>query len=189
MRLVLFVVAGALALAAGLPKAALAQGVTLEQRVQRTEDLLSIQKLVVADYSTALDTRDWKAFGDLFTQDGELRLLSHAMPPMSFKGREAVRGALSGPPPANLPVPLPAERPVTMKHVITNPSVTLNGDTATATSYYSEVGKLANGKDILGASGYYADELKRVEGQWRFARRTIYDYDLPAKDQAGAAPQ
>lgn len=49
--------------------------------------------------------------------------------------------------------------------------VTVDGDHATMRSYYFVVGTTEQ-PPAIGATGGYDDELVRVDGQWRFARRT-----------------
>jgi hypothetical protein len=167
----------------------------IEERLQRLEDLQAIEALIIGRYSTALDTRDWKALGNLFTEDGVLDFVSLEKGPapfVSYKGRDGIPKGLSGPPPANTPQSAPrldgpptgappAGGPLGIRHIITNPTITLNGDTATATTYLIEAARLPDGKIMNGISGHYADELRRVNGKWYIARRVIYDYDLPEK--------
>lgn len=193
MRHVLIAAASCLVVASSV-FAAPAQS-KIEERLQRLEDLQAIEALIVGEYSTALDTRDWKALGDLFTEDGVLDFVAREKGPapfVSYKGREAIPKGLSGPPPTNVPQSAPrlggppqgtqpASRPIGIRHIITNPTITLNGDTATATTYLIEVARLADGRLMNGITGHYADELRRVDGKWYFARRVIYDYDLPEK--------
>ena len=56
----------------------------LEQRVQRLEDRLAINDLVVM-YATLLDDAQWEALGELFTTDGVF-----GSPHSTTTGREAV---------------------------------------------------------------------------------------------------
>jgi ketosteroid isomerase-like protein len=59
------------------------------------------------------------------------------------------------------------------KHITTNPSVTVHGDTADATSYFVRVDAGAeSGPAVVLASGRYLDELTRDEdGAWRIRSR------------------
>lgn len=86
------------------------------------------------------------------------------------------------------------ERYISMKHLITNPSIELDGDNATATSYWIEVAVSKDDKHSIAGGGYYADVLKRVNGAWRFKQRVIYNHDIGLKPTsespapAGAPP-
>jgi ketosteroid isomerase-like protein len=59
------------------------------------------------------------------------------------------------------------------KHVTTNPSVALDGDSARATSYFLRVDAGAeSGPAVVLASGRYVDELVREpDGSWRIRAR------------------
>jgi hypothetical protein len=71
-----------------------------------------------------------------------------------------------------------------MKHVITNPRIQVNGDQATATTYWQEVSIEKDGKVNIRSTGYYHDVLKRDQGRWRFKSREVFNYDM-----AAVAPQ
>lgn len=162
----------------------------IEERLQKVEDRQAIEALIIGGYSTALDTGDWTAFGNLFTEDGVLETVGRESPVpfASFKGREAISKAFTGPPPGNAPKEAPkmdagGAVPVSARHIITNPTVVLKGDRATATTYLIEEARTADGKVIKGIIGHYFDELRRINGKWYIARRVIYDTDLPNKQQ------
>jgi 3-phenylpropionate/cinnamic acid dioxygenase small subunit len=153
---------------------------SIAQRLQAVEDRLDIQQLVTSDYSTAVDTRDLNALADLFTEDGEFTLLATQFPPKHFKGRAAIEQALAPPPPGVAPPNAggpPGGMPVSQKHVITNTQIQLDGDDATATSYWMEVAIGKDEKVNVMSTGYYSDVLKRDGRRWRFKSRTVYDYD------------
>jgi hypothetical protein len=46
---------------------------------------------------------------------------------------------------------------------------------------------LRDGKTQVIGSGHYLDELKKVNGQWKFAKRTILQ-DVPGRSPAPPAP-
>ena len=56
------------------------------------------------------------------------------------------------------------------RHCTINEVVEGDGDRATMRSYYFVVGT-DDPSPTMGATGGYDDELVRVDGQWRFARR------------------
>jgi len=134
----LSLVAAGLALALVGNSLAWADEGSIAARLQAVEDQAAIEKLVTSDYSTALDTEDWNAFGALFTADAEFRLLAKQFPPREYKGNAAIQKSFI--PPSELPAgEVPPGVRASIKHVITNPHVQLDGDRATATSYWMEV--------------------------------------------------
>jgi 3-phenylpropionate/cinnamic acid dioxygenase small subunit len=58
------------------------------------------------------------------------------------------------------------------KHLVVDPRISVTGDSAQATSYFMILGSLA-GRPHIRATGSYRDELRRVDGAWRFASRTV----------------
>jgi outer membrane murein-binding lipoprotein Lpp len=153
----------------------------LETRVQALEDQEAIRQLVVADYATALDFMDMKAYAGLFTDDGELSIGG-----MVMKGHEAIERMFAPPPPGSPPPPpMPVQpgvkpmppmdgppRPRQVPHVITNTSYTIDGDSAKGVCYWSEI-MLIDGRPGIVNMGHYEDVLKKVNGKWKFAKRTI----------------
>ncbi len=61
------------------------------------------------------------------------------------------------------------------KHVVTNPIVAVDGDTATCRSYYTVFQQTDDFPLQPVVAGRYHDRFERVEGQWRFSYR---DYTL-----------
>lgn len=154
---------------------------SMATRLQALEDRAAVEELIVSGYSTAIDARDWKALAALFTEDGDFKLLAKQFPPREFKGRAAIEKAFA--PSADMPMPdvsaLSGGLPVSMKHVITNPHVRLDGDRATATAYWMEVAIMTDGNTHVAATGYYHDTLKRDGRGWKFKVREVYAYDMP----------
>jgi len=173
----LSLVAAGLALALAGNSLAWADEGSIAARLQAVEDQAAIEKLVTSDYSTALDTEDWNAFGALFTADAEFRLLAKQFPPREYKGNAAIQKSLI--PPSELPAgEVPPGARASIKHVITNPHVQLDGDRATATSYWMEVMIGEDLKPSVRATGYYRDVLKRDNGRWKFQTREVFAYDM-----------
>lgn len=56
------------------------------------------------------------------------------------------------------------------RHVITNVSIHLEGDRGTGTAYFIDCVAL-DGKILVIAFGTYQDELRKVDGRWRFSYR------------------
>jgi SnoaL-like domain len=54
----------------------------------------------------------------------------------------------------------------------------VHGDTASGGAYWTET-TLVNSKPAVVGSGHYVDELKKVNGKWKFTKRTVIR-DVPA---------
>jgi uncharacterized protein (TIGR02246 family) len=136
----------------------------LAARLQRVEDLLEIHQLFV-DYGLALDAGDFDAYAALFAEDGEVLL----GPVGRAKGRAEIQAlmtkTLSGGVGSSL-------------HIISNPQVQLDGDTATSQVMWTVVTRDDSGQAKLGMVGKHRDDLVREHGRWRFARRRGF-VDIP----------
>ena len=163
------------------PTAAPAQAVSasVAARVQRVEDELAIQRVLV-DYAAFLDGRDYAHYAALFTPDGEWRNAAG-----SHKGQAAIRAMLES-------VMGPAGAPNRANyHVITNPRIDLDGDRATATSRYLFVMRGPGGAPTPALAGIYRDEFVRQGGAWKIRRRVADDI-MPTPEEwrtIMAAPQ
>jgi SnoaL-like domain len=148
----------------------------LATRLAAVEDRLAIEQLVMGDYPRALDEVRLKDYAALFTADGVLDIPGLT----TLKGPDAIYKFLStpgvfDPPPApgepkRPPSPMP--KPYQVPHITSSPSYKVNGTSATGGVYWTEV-TLVDGKAQVVGSGHYLDELKKVNGQWKFAKRTI----------------
>jgi uncharacterized protein (TIGR02246 family) len=119
-------------------------------------DRQAIEQLIAGRYPNALDTRDFDTYAALYTEDGELTLQGNIV-----KGRAAIKEFVAA---------LPAEPRVI--HPITNMSYAIDGDTATGGAYWQDIG-LVNGSPGVAIAGRYEDTLRRVNGQWQIAKRSI----------------
>jgi uncharacterized protein (TIGR02246 family) len=151
----------------------------LAARLQRVEDELAIQAVLV-DYAAFLDGRDYARYAALFTPDAEWTNGAG-----SHKGQAAIRQMLES-------VMGPAGGSnVANYHIITNPRVALNGDRATATSRYLFVMRGPDGQPTPSLAGVYRDDLIRQGGTWKIKRRVADDImPTPAEwRKIMAAPQ
>jgi 3-phenylpropionate/cinnamic acid dioxygenase small subunit len=64
------------------------------------------------------------------------------------------------------------------KHVVTNPIISVDGDTATCRSYYTVLQQTDDFSLQVIVSGRYHDRFERVEGGWRFSYRDYSMMDL-----------
>ena len=154
----------------------------LSARITAIEDRLAIEKLVEGDYSRALDEVRMKDYADLWAPDGILIIPSLK----TVHGPDNIYKLLSTPgifdpkpkegepkrPSSSLP------KPYQVPHHISSLRYEVNRDTASGSSYWLEVA-LKDGIPQVVGSGHYLDELVKINGQWKFSKRTIVR-DIPA---------
>ena len=126
------------------------------------EDVHAIQRLK-HEYCFAIDGGDYERWASLFTDDGRFVRDSGE----AFEGHEALHGFAS-------------ERfDAAMEHsahVVTNPLIDVDGDTATGQWYLLLFYTDADGTDGW-TQARYDDEYRRVDGEWRIAESSI-DYGV-----------
>lgn len=131
----------------------------LEARVRRLEDLAAINQLFV-DYIQYLDWFETDKLVELFTEDGEVLY----GPGNHCHGRDEIAAflrRLQG-----------GGKPGGGFHIVSNPRIVLDGDTATADVVWTVIGMDADGQPKVSTMGAHKDELVRdTDGQWRFKRR------------------
>jgi 3-phenylpropionate/cinnamic acid dioxygenase small subunit len=161
-------------------------------RMKLIEDRQAIEQLLMGDYPRALDSANWKAYGELFAKDGELimqggatRRTGPAAITEFFTKLPAFGGQAAPAEPSACPVPKGTPRTM---HVVTNLSLHIDGDTATDQAYWETIAT-RDCKSVVAGAGHYEDVLKREDGKWRFAKREIFD-DLPPRmtNPPAAAP-
>ena len=130
-------------------------GEGLLERISRVEDVEAIRELQCA-YAAALDAKDWPAFADTFAADGEI-----VAGLGTTRGREAIQSmfedALRGTAPGH--------------HVLSNKTITVDGDTATGRSYWFYVCPDEAGWPQILQFGHYVDTFTRSSDRWRIQRR------------------
>lgn len=109
-----------------------------------------------ARYLFALDFKDHDLYVTTFTPDGILDVGNGAV-----VGRDAIKAAV-----ANMPGG---------RHHITNLVLRIDGDRATGRASWLHTGTNAEGRMTIGGYGHYEDDLVKVDGEWLFARRRIYN--------------
>lgn len=151
------------------------------------EDRAQIEDLQ-ARYMFALDFRDLDTYASTFTEDGILDIVG-----MKWQGREEIKKVLANmaspedeATPDNEEAPVTQEEgdvkeekalyPATGRHNITNIAIKINGDRATGRAYWFHYGNdNPERKAVLNSYGYYEDEMVKVNGQWLFSKRVIYN--------------
>ncbi|MCP5146086.1 MAG: nuclear transport factor 2 family protein [Gammaproteobacteria bacterium] len=130
-----------------------------------------------ARYAFAMDFRDADTYASTFTEGGVLDWANGEV-----KGRQAIREFIQTQPSRGGFVAKSdsaAARPPAARHSITNVVVRIEGNKAYGRAYWTQLGNDNSERSaILGSYGHYEDELEKIDGQWYFTRRTIYNEQL-----------
>jgi SnoaL-like domain len=138
------------------------------------EDRAQIEDLQ-ARYLFALDFHDPQLYASTFAPDG---ILDYGEG--DVKGREAIIKVIANMP-GNRPAPppedgKPALRPAAGRHQITNIVLKINGNKAIGRSAWFHIGNdNTTRSNTIGGFGHYEDELVKINGQWFFTKRKIYN--------------
>jgi hypothetical protein len=150
----------------GVP-GALAQSSSYSDDRARIEDLQ-------ARYLFALDFQDPEAYAATFTVDG---ILDYGVG--EIRGREAIAAMVANSrrnAEAQRAADTSGIRPAAGRHSITNIVIEINGDRAYSTSYWFHMGNNNPDRSAqLNSFGHYEDELVKVNGEWLFSKRKIYN--------------
>lgn len=125
------------------------------ERAMMASDRLEIMELS-AQFDNSLDSEDAAKFAATFTPDGALDGFWG-----SAKGTEQIRQAHAF---------MLSTFSKDKRHVVTNHEITVTGDRATMYCYLTVFDRLSLA--VTGTSTF-TDELVRVKGEWKFARRTL----------------
>lgn len=71
------------------------------------------------------------------------------------------------------------QRPSVGRHIISNIVIQVDGDKARSLAYWSHMTSGADGRGGVDFFGHYEDDLVKVNGEWLFARRRIYNEAIP----------
>jgi hypothetical protein len=135
------------------------------ERGEIMNDVLIEKDLIhetIANYCFYFDGGEFDKWVDLFTDDGIFDTGVLGM----FEGKEAIKAF-----PKN--IPLTNGLPM-MKHCIMNEVINVNGNSATAKSYFLMLRPNSDGISIISMSGRYMDELVKQNGCWLFKKRKLY---------------
>lgn len=142
------------------------------------EDRAQIEDLQ-ARYMLALDFGDMDTYVNTFTEDGILDIIG-----MKWQGRENIKKGLDGiEMPENEDAAVPNDKkplyPATGRHNITNIVLKIDGDKAVGRAYWFHMGNdNPERKATLDSYGYYEDEMEKVNGEWLFSKRIIYNEQM-----------
>jgi hypothetical protein len=134
----------------------------LRERVRALEDREQIRNLIQA-YRKTLDDRDLRAFSELFAAEGTWTGRSG-----TATGPQEIYSMLTAALPDNPPAP-----GSTLWHLNTDPAIEVNGDRASAFTFWMHVRRGDGDVPLLPTLGGYQDELIRQDGRWRFQLRTV----------------
>lgn len=145
----------------------------LKSQVAELQAKEDIRELFTA-YGRTLDSRDFTAFGALYARDSEY-----------------VGGGASGTARGPDEIAALLERLITTNasganlHTYSNESITVNGDTASATSRGQFYVQDSNGGPQPLIFATYRDEFVREDGRWKFRRREVIG-DIPGPSNEDA---
>ena len=132
---------------------------SLEARLQRLEDIEEIRR-VIMDYGRFLDARDFKAYANLFAENGTW---------------EGGFGAFTGPKKIEEEIGKAVGAAAAMSrpnyHLMSSPEIDVDGDKASAWSRWTFVMNSEEGRPVIAAAGEYIDTFVRENGRWKFQRR------------------
>lgn len=166
-------------LLSSLPFTVLAQDNYANDRA-KIEDLM-------ARYVIAMDWRDGEAYARTFTEDGSV-VLSDG----KFQGRPALAKLIEDLGAAEEEQDRKTEtmdwRPRT-RHFISNIAIRIDGNNATSTSYWTAIdNKIARHSGRVHSFGHYQDMLVKIDGEWLFKERIIYNESLQARKASFESP-
>lgn len=139
------------------------------------EDRAAIEQLE-AEYLFAMDWGDADSYAELFAPDGVLEWArGRAVGPAQIReevGRfkELIRKVYGTD---------SKGRPVKLRHFINNQVLYIHGDKAKGRAYWFELVNNGPGDaPVVGSYGHYEDDIRKVDGQWKFVRRRIFNEQL-----------
>ena len=144
-----------------------------KQNTCYAEDRAFIEDLQ-ARYMFALDFGDIDTYVATFTEDGVLDIGEG-----EWRGRETIKQRLLAIPRREEPPASPGAptlRPARGRHNITNIVLKIDGDKAWGRAYWFHMGNENPERSaVLDSYGHYVDELVKVNGEWLFSKRRIYN--------------
>jgi uncharacterized protein (TIGR02246 family) len=137
------------------------------------EDRVEIQNLQ-ARYMFAMDFRDADTYAGTFAPDGVLDYAGGVE-----HGRAEIAGMINGMKKRAAEAAAKDTsglRPARMRHNITNMVLKIDGDRATGRAYWVAFNdNNPDRKAEIAGYGHYEDEMQKIDGQWYFTKRKIYN--------------
>ncbi len=138
-------------------------------------------------YVLAMDFFDADGYAEVFAEDGVLDWARGQV-----EGREAIREFMASRTydftrdAAEVTTPDGRDWPSTVRHLITNQVITVEGDTARALSYWIQFNNNARRDQVEWMLfGSWDDELVKIDGEWFFKVHKIYNEGNPNRFIAG----
>lgn len=148
------------------------------------QDRAEIEDLM-ARYLFAIDYFDWDSYVETFAPDGELEFASG-----TYHGRDEIRTALE-----NFTKGIGKfyhtedGKPATLRHVILQSSIRVEGDHAWARSLWVEMANHGPGDTLkMGTFGLYEDALVKLDGKWLFQKRNVLNEFIPSRHSGPENP-
>lgn len=130
-----------------------------------------------ARYMFAFDYGDPDGYAGTFTPDGILDYGGG-----EIKGRKAIGEFIAAgrkrteEARANTPA---GTQPNVGRHIINNMVIKVEGNKAHGVAYWTHMTSGADGRGTVDFFGHYEDEMAKVNGEWLFSRRRIYNEAIP----------
>lgn len=150
---------------------------SLEERVQRLEDAAEINRILIL-YGQYLDGRDYAGYAGLFAKNGEW---------VGGFGRVKGQAAITAMLEQQLGKAEPGYVNKQSYHLLSNPIVTVDGDTAHATSKYLFMVRSPENRPVAALAGRYVDDFVRENGQWKILKRVTHGA-IPWRDGNDPTP-
>jgi hypothetical protein len=171
------------ALIAGMGFIGLASGkARAQKRDGYAEDRAAILQLE-SEYLFALDWGDAESYAALFAPDGRLDWArgSAVGPQAIFEEMKAYKQVVR-----QVYGEAGNGKELKLRHFITNQAIYIHGDRATGCVYWFEMANNGPGNaPVIGSYGHYEDAMRKVDGQWKFMSRKIFNEQL---DDRAAGP-
>ena len=144
-----------------------------EEQSSYAEDRALIEDLQ-ARYMFALDNDDLGTYVSTFTEDGILDIGEG-----EWQGRETIKQILTSIPQEEAPAADSGLHSPTGRHNISNIALKIEGDTAWGRAYWFHMSNdNPQRKAQLNSYGHYEDVMVKVDGQWLFSKRKIYNEEI-----------
>ncbi len=148
---------------------------TGEKQTTYAEDRALIEDLQ-ARYMFALDYDDLDTYVSLFTEEG---ILDIGMG--EWKGRDSIKYILESIPQEENEEADTTLHRTTGRHNISNIVVKIKGDTAWGRAYWFHMSnENPERRAQLNSYGHYEDVMVKVNGEWLFSKRKIYNEEIAA---------
>jgi uncharacterized protein (TIGR02246 family) len=148
------------------------------------EDRAEIEDLM-SRYLFAIDYNDWDSYVETFAPDGVLEFASG-----TSKGRDEIRKNVT-----NFAAGIGKfyhtedGKPAKLRHVVLQSMIRIQGDRAWGRTLWLEMANHGPGDTMkMGTYGIYEDELKKVDGQWLFAKRNVLNEFIKSRSSGPGNP-